>query len=126
MNQEQRNYLIKRIESIRKSKFNAIDEAYPVSDKLPDKTKYELITTGKVVPTVKTELNQWGSLCMGIDVDFKKYQAEHNTKLAKVIVQRNLVRTTVNAKAQELTDSIMLGDSDEAVALIAKFEAFKV
>ena len=123
MNQQQREYLIGRINSIHKSKNAELDKKYiikhPGAPK-DDADRWKLVLAGKVKPIKKPDLYTWSSHSYKLKklYDFSKFVEKVDTK------KLNSARKMLEREVQRIRDLAMLGDCEQAVALLAELEKF--
>lgn len=125
MNQTQREYLISRINSIHKSKGAELDKKYII--KHPgapknDADRWKLVLTGKVKPIKNPDLYTWSSQSYKLKklYDFSKFEEKVDTK------RLNPARKGLACEVQRIRDLAMLGDCEQAVALLAELEKFEI
>jgi hypothetical protein len=126
MSQQQRKYAMERVAEICKQKISAIEAAMPriPEKKLNIRDAYKLILEKKVkLHSDINVLNTVDSEYFNKVFDFTEYhqrrsydcphydEADFNKKCRPVL-----------KKAQEIKDKLMLGDAQEALALLIEFE----
>ena len=124
MNQTQREYLIGRINSLHKSKSAELDKKYII--KQPgapknDSARWKLVLAGKVKP--RKDVRMYGGSSqydyyLEKLYDFSKFEEKVDTKRLKP------ARKRLAAEVQRIRDLAMLGDCEQAVALLAELEKF--
>lgn len=118
MNKDQRKYALDRVTAITNAKLEKLKEVHKAERRvLTAKERAALVRSGKV--KLKPECTEIGEYDRyWVYWDFSKYE------------QREVVKPSyqpaadkVNAEAQTIRDKIMLGDAEEALALLSSFEA---
>ena len=131
MTQAQRDYAINQIENIEKNLIytlqKAFDKEYPTPPLLSIEQKLQLIRSGKVkLKSQKTlaKEDDWRNKDINNCFDWTEFIKPKAPKeaLRKIREKRDKIKT----KAKELTDQIMLGDSEAALNLIKAFKNFHV
>ena len=122
MNQVQRQYLINRINEIHKSKSAELDKKYIIKHSSAidgDEDRWKLVCDGKVKPAKGTYIYR-GKSSYYLDnlYDFSKFKDKVDTKRLKP------ARKKLAAEVQRIRDLAMLGDCEQAVALLAELEKF--
>jgi len=125
MNQQQKKYALKRIETIRDEKVKATrGKAKYEAERFTDRERFEAFKKGeyKMRPGV-TEIGGWTDLvkvCVFKDEENIKKIELANSKIKRDIEKK--VREIVN-EADNVADEVMLGDEKEALRLIRAFAA---
>jgi len=136
MNQQQIKYAVNRIKEVKEILLKKVDKKYVIpSTNVTNTEKYDLIQTGKVkLPSIKyitgkiRIVKQQYSYNSNEDHDviypswdklfkFSKFQKKGYTKKG-YIAKRN----SIQKKATDLIDDLILGDAKKALQGIAKFE----
>lgn len=123
MNQQQIKYLKERIEDIYIGKCSDITEKYSVKEtSLQKKDKLAQIRNGKAKLRSDNEIGSY--ICF----DSFIYEGEEKLKAAaqKAKEKVNSEVAKLEDVKTRLIDELMLGDAEEAVAKLAKFENYKV
>ena len=125
MNQKQREYLLDRIRSIYQSKATELDEKYIIKHPTPagvDGDRWELVFAGKVKPIKDPDLWRHSSTSYRLEslYDFSKFKDKVDTKKLKP------AKAKLAREVQRIRDLAMLGDCEQAVALLAELEKFEV
>ena len=115
MNQEQRKYAIERVNGIRERKFGDALKRYTKEGKvLSDVEKVELVRSHKV--SLKGEAYAYTDIKYAFD--FSKFERDSKTDA----VALDKAKAQIIAAANRIKDKIMLGDAEEALALIEAFD----
>ncbi len=124
MNQAQRVYIRKRIEGITSVKLTEARVKFTtVAVTQTNQERVQLIRSGKVKLKTDTEIRAiMGAYNTSISTifDFSKYETKGFTDQDKL----NKYKKKITAKANEINDSVMLGDAKEALQMIKDFENF--
>ena len=117
MNQKQREYAIGRVNKIVEARSRAISEKFSKETRLlSDKEKADLLRTGAV--KLRDDVNE---ICNYTDVvrafDFAPFEDRE-----KHLPGYEEALAALQAEGRRVTDQIMLGDSEAAVALLTAFE----
>ena len=125
MNQLQRTYIKRRVEGILAEKIAESRVKFTAKSKmLTNQERIQMIRAGKVKMKSEKDLlsaGNYGSLYINTIYDFSKFevkggldQAAHSKHTKKL-----------KAKANEICDTVMIGDAEEALKMIKEFENFK-
>lgn len=120
MNSSQKKYAIERVSSIVTKKINQAEKLYTIGAiTLTFSAKYQLIRTGKVILLPMDKLRDYVDL---VDAyDFSKHERSSSFQPEFEKKKKELIDLLCQTK-----DEIMLGNSKEAIDLIAKLESFKI
>lgn len=124
MNQQQKNYIKKRITEIREHKLSTLRNDLTIKAvSLSNRERIDLIRLGKVKMRPSTELNRCNEYSLNsltTVFDFSKYETKASFNQAKF----NERAAKLRAEANRIVDQIMLGDAEEALRLVKEFEDF--
>lgn len=120
MNATEKKYTIERINQILKRKTHEIcGKTTTLGKELSTEDKITMVQKGTVKPR-RVLSKRYGLPSFAELFDFSKYE-----KVAKVDQgKRTKLLDALDAEARRIRDEIMLGDSKEALKLIAAFEKF--
>lgn len=123
MNQQQKNYAMNRVDSILEKKTSKISrEKFKTKAKeLNNLQMIELIRSGKVKLKSKDKIIKMRSW----DTDSIKHVFDFSKYITKEIFDHEGYNKKINPyvkEAQKIKDQLMLGDAEEAIRLINKFE----
>lgn len=125
MNQAQRTYIKKRVEGILNEKSIKARTRYTTKGvTLTNRERLDLIRSGGVKLRSSLELNklsEYSLSSISTVFDFDKFETKQSfdqDSYSKVVVK-------LKAKANEITDKVMLGDAEEALRMIKEFETFE-
>lgn len=124
MNQKQREYLMDRVRTIQARKTADAKAKHIKKTKgspKRDRERWQLVLAGKVKPRKDFKANSWNrrsDYYLDEMFDFSKYQNTVDQKALDCDTAR------IDAEAQRVRDMAMLGDCEQATALLAGFEKF--
>ena len=125
MNQQQNNYIKKRVEGICQEKMTEARIKCTSPSVTPTNAeRIDLIRSGKVKMKPDSELRTVGNYGLQISTvfDFSKYEVKGGIDQKKL----DKLNKKIRAEANRITDGIMVGDSDEALTMLRNFQNFKV
>lgn len=125
MNQLQRTYIKRRVEGILAEKIAESREKFTIKSKmLSNQERIRLVRTNKVRMKTEKELlscGNYGSLYINSIFDFSKFEVKGGLNQ----VEHSKHTKKLKAKANEICDTVMIGDAEEALKMIKDFESFK-
>lgn len=120
MNQQQKKYLLNRVDSICFQKRKEAKEKYKLEVKTLDNVeKYDLLKKGKVPLQDVSKVTIYRSSSLDVFFDFSKFEQRNLYDLEKL----NAADTKIIKEATKIKDKIMLGDlSEDFSELLTKLE----
>jgi hypothetical protein len=120
MNATEKRYAVQRIDETATKAELALQEKARVKQ-LSNQERIDLIFTGRVKLVKKPKKpSLWGTVSVSDVFDFSPYKRK--PKMTEEAYTKALA--TVREEAQKVTDSVMLGDSKEAMRALESFAAF--
>lgn len=118
MTEEQRRYLIRRVDEVLTSKIADVRERLTTLGKeISDDERAILLQTGKV--KLKPHITRITDYTEVVDAfDFSKYEYEEKINVKDFDREKRGLRRTAN----RIKDQIVLGPSEQALKLLEKFE----
>lgn len=119
MNQQQKNYTMKRLDQILERKIEPLQDKYTTQPvELSTEEKWTMVIAGTAVTHEDPRISGYNPDLDEI-FDFSMHEVEH------CIDEDGLRAETENLQrhCQKLKDEIMLGSADEAISKITEFEA---
>lgn len=120
MNHTEKKYAIERVNGIKANKLAALEGKFTSPSRtIKDTEKIALVRSGKVkmFPNSSMKLDYY--LSLEKIFDFSKY--DYPAVLDKKKYSKSSMR--IIKKTQEISDKIMLGSAEEALAMIAELES---
>jgi len=125
MNQQQKNYIRKRVNDILNIKTSEARQKFQINAKtLTNEERIHLIRQGKVKLKPPSALRAIGNYGININsvFDFSKFESQGKFNQAAYSKYLKELRT----KANDVTDKVMLGpDAEEALKMLKDFEAYE-
>lgn len=120
MNQQQKKYLLNRVDSICSQKRKEAKEKYKLEVKtLNNVEKYDLLKKGKVPLQDVSKITIYRSSSLDVFFDFSKFEQRNSYDLEKL----NAADTKILKEETKIKDKIMLGDlSADFSELLAELE----
>ena len=124
MNQVQRVYIRKRVDGIKAVKSAEARAKFTTPAKtITNQERIHLVRAGKVKlksdKDIRTGVGAY-SCYLNTVFDFSKYETKGSVDQDKL----SKYNKKLTAKANEINDSVMLGDAEEALQMIKDFESF--
>ena len=121
MNQQQKSYVMKRMNEIKSEKEEIIRKENSTEEKrLKAREKFNLIKNNMVEFNKEEDINfNYYSISMDDIYDFSSFEIKESFNREKYNEQINVL----NKKFKQTCDELMIGDSDKAIELIKEFEA---
>ncbi len=130
MNIQQKQYLIKRIDNIENEKLNNLKPKVILEEKIPTlREAIKLILTHQVSFNKKALLKERLDKPLGWKWDLSLEDIFNFSKFRQKLVVDNedylIIGEKIKKEATKLKDKCMLGDAEEAIQLLSKFEEKK-
>lgn len=122
MNQQQKNYTMKRLDQILDRKLEPLLEKHTTEEvSLTMEEKWTMILAGSAVAQEDPCIDEYRPDIDSI-YDFSMHEIEHSVDRDSLQKDENELKD----HCQKLKDEIMLGSADEAIGKIADFEALSL
>lgn len=125
MNQQQKGYLKKRIEGIKMEKIRVLQNDCTVKgNTLKNEERVDLIYDGKVSLKDKDDVKykNYGMYTIADLYEFSPFESKRKFDQKRY----DEGRVTITNSANKLIDEAMLGDAEEAIAMIKEFEELSI
>jgi hypothetical protein len=123
MRQPQIKYVIERINNIQEQKVREARAKFTTPEvRLNEAQKYELVVKGKVKLFPLHKITRHGNADWDDAFDFSAFESMEVFDQKKYVPLAQLI----DKKAQEARDSVVLGDSSEAMKILKELEAMSI